>query len=87
MQSKHLLHSLKDVFYDFFRFVVVLLLISGSLISQNNPSREILNDLCSDEMMGRGYVRFGHVKAAKYIQEYYKSIQLNNLKGNIFAAL
>ena len=68
----------------FFRFFVVLLLISGSLISQNNPSREILNDLCSDEMMGRGYVRFGHVKAAKYIQEYYKSIQLKQFKKGTY---
>ena len=68
----------------FFRCVVVLLLISGSLISQNNPSREILNDLCSDEMMGRGYVRFGHVKAAKYIQEYYKSIQLKQFKKGTY---
>ena len=68
----------------FFRYVVVLLLISGSLISQNNPSREILNDLCSDEMMGRGYVRFGHVKAAKYIQEYYKSIQLKQFKKGTY---
>ena len=68
----------------FFRCVVVLLFISGSLISQNNPSREILNDLCSDEMMGRGYVRFGHVKAAKYIQEYYKSIQLKQFKKGTY---
>ena len=68
----------------FFRCVVILLLISGSLISQNNPSREILNDLCSDEMMGRGYVRFGHVKAAKYIQEYYKSIQLKQFKKGTY---
>ena len=68
----------------FFRCVVVLLLISGSLISQNNPSREILNDLCSDEMMGRGYVRFGHVKAAKYIQEYYKSIQLKQFNKGTY---
>lgn len=68
----------------FFRCVVVLLLISGSLISQNNPSREILDDLCSDEMMGRGYVRFGHVKAAKYIQEYYKSIQLKQFKKGTY---
>ena len=68
----------------FFRCVVVLLLISGSLISQNNPSREILIDLCSDEMMGRGYVRFGHVKAAKYIQEYYKSIQLKQFKKGTY---
>jgi len=68
----------------FFRCVVVLLLISGSLISQNNLSREILNDLCSDEMMGRGYVRFGHVKAAKYIQEYYKSIQLKQFKKGTY---
>ena len=68
----------------FFRCVVVLLLVSGSLISQNNPSREILNDLCSDEMMGRGYVRFGHVKAAKYIQEYYKSIQLKQFKKGTY---
>ena len=68
----------------FFRCVVVFLLISGSLISQNNPSREILNDLCSDEMMGRGYVRFGHVKAAKYIQEYYKSIQLKQFKKGTY---
>ena len=68
----------------FFRCIVVLLLISGSLISQNNPSREILIDLCSDEMMGRGYVRFGHVKAAKYIQEYYKSIQLKQFKKGTY---
>ena len=68
----------------FFRCVTVLLLISGSLISQNNPSREILNDLCSHEMMGRGYVRFGHVKAAKYIQEYYKSIQLKQFKKGTY---
>ena len=59
----------------FFRFIIVFFLFAGSCISQNDLSREILNDLCSDQMYGRGYVKFGHVKAAKYIQEFYKCYQ------------
>ena len=68
----------------FFRFIIVFFLFAGSCISQNDLSREILNDLCSDQMYGRGYVKFGHVKAAKYIQEFYKSIQLDQFKKGTY---
>lgn len=48
--------------------------------SQKDAAKEILNDLCADQMYGRGYVKFGHIKAAKYIQEYYENIGLKQFK-------
>jgi hypothetical protein len=68
-----------------YRFtLIVLIFFSVSIISQRDAAKEILNDLCSENMCGRGYVKFGHIKAAKYIQEYYKAINLTSFKNGTY---
>ena len=39
-------------------------------------ARKIVNDLCSEEMAGRGYVKNGGQKAADYIKKEYDKIGL-----------
>ena len=43
--------------------------------------RKTLNDLCSSEMAGRGYLQNGHKKAARYIKNRFKSAGLRPLPG------
>ena len=64
--------------------LIVLAFLSVSIHAQRDEASEILNDLCADDMYGRGYVKFGHIKAAKYIQEYYKKINLKSFKKNTY---
>tara|TARA_B110000438_G_C15752768_1_gene623756 strand:- start:131 stop:1387 length:1257 start_codon:yes stop_codon:yes gene_type:complete len=64
--------------------LIFLIFFSVSIIAQRDAAKEILNDLCSEDMYGRGYVKFGHIKAAKYIQEYYKTINLKSFKKGTY---
>lgn len=41
--------------------------------------RKVMNKLCSDEFAGRGYVRDGHKKAARYIAEQFDSLGLKKM--------
>jgi hypothetical protein len=52
-------------------------LISYALQAQNKDyARKVINDLCADEMAGRGYVYNGDKKAAEYIKKEYKQAGL-----------
>ena len=64
--------------------LIILTFFTVSIHAQRDEALEILNDLCADDMYGRGYVKFGHIKAAKYIQEYYKKIKLKSFKKGTY---
>lgn len=59
-------------------FIIIILLIYLSPYAQRKSAIEIIRDLCSDEMAGRGYVSHGHIKAAKYIDNLYKEYNLRS---------
>lgn len=64
--------------------LIVLTIFNISIHAQRDEALEVLNDLCADDMYGRGYVKFGHIKAAKYIQEYYKKVKLKSFKKGTY---
>lgn len=64
--------------------LLFLTFFTVSMVAQKKAATEVLNDLCAQNMYGRGYVKFGHIKAAKYIQEYYKSINLKSFKTGTY---
>ena len=43
--------------------------------------KSVLDTLCSKEMLGRGYVNNGHIKASDYLVETFKTIGLKKVKG------
>lgn len=59
------------------RFLSALLVLSlGSYAQDMEYAREVLNELCSDEMAGRGYVEDGDNAAAYYIEQELKRNEL-----------
>jgi len=54
----------------------VLILVQSVSAQDVEYARQIIRDLSSPDMYGRGYVKKGDYKAAKYISKEFKSIQL-----------
>lgn len=62
-----------------------LLHITTTVYSQNRAeAQKVINDLCSDEMAGRGYISDGDKKAADYIASKYKSVGLSAWSSDYF---
>lgn len=57
-------------------FFIVFLFISGSSVGQLEYTKQIIKDLTSEKMHGRGYVKKGDKIAAKYIKKQFKEIGL-----------
>jgi len=47
-------------------------------------ARKVIDTLCSPELAGRGYVNNGHLKAAEYLSNEFKSIGLKSFDKNYF---
>lgn len=58
-------------------FLFALLFISGSTIGQPEDAKKIIKDLTAEKMHGRGYVKKGDKRAAKYIKKQFKEIGLH----------
>ena len=57
--------------------LLLVLILSISSNGQNRPgSQQIINDLCSEDMAGRGYINQGEKKAAEYIAAKFRSLGL-----------
>jgi aminopeptidase YwaD len=62
-----------------------LLLAIGHLYAQDmDYAREVLAELCSDEMAGRGYVDDGDNSAAFYIESQFKEMELKSWDYNFY---
>jgi len=67
----------------YIKFIVFCFILLQKVVAQREPAREIIHDLCSDEMAGRGYVDQGHLTAAKYIRDHFSQLNLLSFeKGN-----
>ena len=67
--------------------VSLVFLLNLSFYSQRDQAIEIINDLCSENFSGRGYVDHGHIKAAKYIHDIFEKYSLNQFnKGTYLQA-
>jgi len=66
------------------KFILLLLIsLTINFYSQSKQAIEIINELCSDELCGRGYVNNGHLKAARFIRDNFKDLGLKQYKkGN-----
>ena len=60
-------------------FLFLSFLISFEIQSQVNNFSKYVDTLCSDYFMGRGYVKDGHLKTAKFLEEKFKEINLEPL--------
>ena len=60
-------------------FLFLSFLISIEIQSQVNNFSKYVDTLCSDYFMGRGYVKDGHLKTAKFLEEKFKEINLEPL--------
>jgi aminopeptidase YwaD len=59
--------------------------IVSEVFSQDiSYAKDILNEISSDKYLGRGYVKKGDKKAAKYINQQFKSIGLKPMNGNSY---
>lgn len=59
--------------------------ISTKLVAQDSLRiRQTINELCSNEMAGRGYLENGHKKAARYIKDRFSGAGLKPLPGGYF---
>lgn len=57
--------------------IVVLFTLALSLSAQHRETaQQTINDLCTDDMAGRGYINGGEKKAAEYIASKFKTIGL-----------
>jgi hypothetical protein len=66
-------------------FLVSLLILTLSASAQDMEyARKVLNDLCADEMSGRGYVDDGDNAAAYYIEQEFKKHELNAWAFNFY---
>ncbi len=61
-----------------------LLIIVSAAAQDVNYARNILNELTSDKYHGRGYVKNGDAKAAKFIEKQFKTHGLNNFNESYF---
>ena len=71
------------------RFILIFLLwflfILGCLKAQSlEYAREIIDEICKPAYHGRGYVKDGDLKAAKYIASEYKKLNLEKLGDSYF---
>ena len=67
------------------RFIPVLLLFitANTVFSQNRlAAQQIIKDLCSEEMAGRGYINQGEKKAAEYIAAKFSALGLKAKTAN-----
>ena len=65
--------------------IILSLFITVYVTAQDvNYARNILNELASANYHGRGYVKNGDAKAAKYIAKQFKKIGLNSFGSNYF---
>ena len=63
--------------------LLVVLLTAYTLQAQHRAkAQQIIADLCTDEMAGRGYINQGEQKAATYIAEHFKKIGLSSKTTN-----
>ena len=64
-------------------FIIFICFLSLKGSSQRDAALEMIHDLCSDKMSGRGYVDQGHLNAARYIQQKFSELNLSSFeKGN-----
>jgi len=62
---------------------IFLISIAINICAQSKKDVEIINELCSDKLCGRGYVNNGHLKAARFIRDNFKNLGLKQYKkGN-----
>lgn len=70
------------------KYLVLLVMIGFSLCrlaaQDIEYAKKVVNDLCSPEMAGRGYVRNGCKKAADYIKNEYSRQGLSSFGGDYF---
>lgn len=67
------------------RYILTLLLfaISVASIAQNRVrAQQTIDDLCTDDMAGRGYINRGERKAADYIATQFKALGLKSIKDS-----
>lgn len=56
---------------------------SPTLLAQDlNYARKVIDTLCHPVMNGRGYVKGGHLKAAKFIAQEYERLQVTSFQKN-----
>lgn len=67
------------------KYLHVLFFCSLSLVAFNQDNaKEVLETLCSEKFHGRGYVKKGDKKAAKYIAKQYKEIGLQTKDNSYY---
>ena len=65
-------------------FLLLSMLITSGVFSQESYPRYILDTLCSPDMHGRGYYEKGDSLAADFIAAEYKNIELSAFKTDFF---
>ena len=65
-------------------FLILTLLFSIEIQSQTPNFSKYVDTLCSNYFMGRGYVKDGHLKTAKFLVEKFNEINLAPLNNNRF---
>jgi len=63
---------------------VFILLFNNSVLSQLYPFKAYVDTLTSDYFSGRGYVRDGHLKTAKFIENEFANIGLEPIVNNAY---
>jgi aminopeptidase YwaD len=70
------------------RYLILFVLVMGCHFSVDAQdidfARKVINDLCSPQMAGRGYVKQGQQKAAEYIKNEFVKHNLLSFKNNFF---
>jgi len=68
--------------------ILLFLFVTNQLTAQNiDYTKKIINELCSEEMAGRGYVNKGDKNAATYINKQLKAFNTNFFDKNYFQKL
>jgi aminopeptidase YwaD len=65
-------------------FLFLSILFSFKIQSQTLNFSKYVDTLCSNYFMGRGYVKDGHLKTAKFLEEQFKEINLEPLNNDRF---
>jgi len=62
------------------QFLILISFFFNKVIGQRDIAIEIIQDLCSDKMAGRGYVDQGHLKAARYINQKFTELNMSSFQ-------
>ena len=65
-------------------FLIIALTSLQSIAQDKAYAKKVVQDLCTEEMAGRGYIDNGVNKAADYIAEEFRKMKMKKFKGSYF---